>query len=223
MNPLDRPIWSALTTRQAEFAEGGPRALRYRATVEPFAAVEGEEALADLPALAGADDHLLLLQRERVAGIPRMTLVQEAVGVQMVAARPVAGPRPDDAVPLGDSDAAEMIALAGLTKPGPFRAETHRLGQFWGIRRNGRLVAMAGERMKLPGMTELSGVCTHPDCRGHGFARALSAFVSGLICARGETPFLHAYADNSAAIRLYEELGFELRAEMGVQVFAPDP
>jgi predicted GNAT family acetyltransferase len=110
-----------------------------------------------------------------------------------------------------------MIALAELTEPGPFRARTHELGQFWGIRREGRLVAMAGERMKLPGFTELSGVCVHPDWRGHGFARDLSAFVAGAIAARGETPFLHVFADNRAAIRLYEQLGFTARREMAIQ------
>ena len=92
-----------------------------------------------------------------------------------------------------------------MTRPGPFRARTHHFGQFWGIRREGQLVAMAGERMRLPGFSEVSGVCTHPDWRGHGFARALSAFVANRIQARGETPFLHAYADNGAAVGLYQD------------------
>jgi ribosomal protein S18 acetylase RimI-like enzyme len=222
MNPLDRPIWSALTTRHAEFAQGGPLALRYRSTVEPFAATErdDESALAALPALVEPGDFLLLLQATPSPVPPGMKLVHDRLGVQMIATRPIDGDKPDDAVPLGDSDVAEMIALAELTKPGPFRSETHRLAQFWGIRRDGRLIAMAGERMKLPGMSELSGICSHPDWRGHGFARSLSAFVCNLIQQRGETPILHAYADNAGAIRLYEELGFELRSEMAVQAFA---
>lgn len=107
-----------------------------------------------------------------------------------------------------------------VTNPGPFRARTHHLGQFWGIRRQGKLVAMAGERLKVPGMTEVSGVCSHPEWRGHGFARALSAFVAWRIQDRGETPFLHAYASNSAAIELYEKLGFTLRSEMAVQALS---
>lgn len=221
MNPLDRPIWTALTTRQAEFAEGSPLALRYRNNVEPFAASADDElSLEALSALVTPGDSLLLIQAKPSPVPPNMRLVHDAVGVQMMAARPIEGKQPDGAVQLRNSDVREMIELAELTKPGPFRAETHRLGQFWGVRRDGRLVAMAGERMKVPGMSELSGVCTHPDWRGHGFARALSSFVSNRIQARGEIPFLHAYADNAAAIRLYQELGFTLRAEMAVQAIA---
>lgn len=222
MIDLDRPIWTALSTRQAEFAQGGPLALRYRATVEPFAAARtrDSESLRALAALATKGEELLLIAREPTPVPTGMALASEAVGVQMVPTRPIAEEGPPDAVRLGDSDAAEMIALAQLTKPGPFRADSHRLGTFWGVRRDGKLVAMAGERMKLPGMTEVSGVCTHPDWRGHGFARMLSALVSARIQDRGETPFLHAYAGNEAAIRLYGQLGFELRSEMAVQAFA---
>jgi predicted GNAT family acetyltransferase len=222
MHPLDRPIWTALTTRQAEFARGDGAALAFRADVEPFAAAssEDEEALRALAPLALPGDFLLLIQSSPSPPLPGLRQLSEAVGVQMVASRAIEAPRPPDALPLGDADVAEMIALAELTKPGPFRAATHRLGQFWGIRREGRLVAMAGERLKVPGMTEVSGVCTHPDWRGHGFARDLSAFVASLVCARGEKPFLHAYADNSSAIGLYEQLGFTIRCEMAVQAFA---
>ena len=219
-HPLDRPIWSALTTRQSEFAVGGPLALRYRSDVEPFAAMASDDdaSLEALGAMVAPGDSLLLLQGEASPIPAGLELISEAVGVQMVAIRAIDGSRPDGAVPLGDADVEEMIALAEMTKPGPFRARTHHLGQFWGIRRDGRLVAMAGERMKVPAMTELSGVCSHPDWRGHGFARALSAFVAGRIQQRGETPFLHAYVDNGAAIGMYEKLGFAVRREMAVQV-----
>lgn len=224
MNPLDRPIWSALTTRQAEFAQGGPLALRFMPDVEPFAAiaVDDEPGLAALGILVTGGEPVLLLQAKLSPLPPGARLVSKAVGVQMVASRPIAGNKPSDAIPLGDADSAEMIALAELTRPGPFRARTHHLGQFWGIRRERRLVAMAGERLKLPGLSEVSGVCTHPGWRGHGFARALSAFVANTIQARGETPFLHAYADNAAAVGLYEALGFEIRCEMAVQIFAAE-
>ena len=222
MNPLDRPIWSALTTRQSEFAQGDRLALRFQADVEPFAAVATDDAhsLHALAELITADEPILLVQAKPSPLPPGTALVSERVGVQMVAERCVPGEKPAEAITLGDADSAEMIALAEMTKPGPFRARTHRMGQFWGIRRDGVLVAMAGERLKLPGMTEVSGVCTHPDWRGHGFARALSAFVATRIRERGESPFLHAYADNAAAIALYEALGFAIRCEVAVQLFA---
>jgi ribosomal protein S18 acetylase RimI-like enzyme len=222
MTPLDRPIWSALTSRQSQFARGGAGALAFRTEVEPFAAAENDEqsSLEALARLAVHGDFLLLIQAQPSPLPPGLKLANEAVGVQMLLERPLEGPSPPDAIPLGDADVPEMIALAELTKPGPFRAATHKLGQFWGIRREGALIAMAGERLKLPGMSEVSGVCTHPDCRGHGFARALSAFVTAQIQARGETPFLHAYAENRAAIMLYESLGFRIRREMAVQVLS---
>jgi predicted GNAT family acetyltransferase len=224
MNPLDRPIWTALSSRQAEYAVGGPLALRYQSDVEPFAAVasDTEESLDALAQLLKPGETHILLQAQP-SPLPReVQLIDKADGVQMVAARTIGAPKPPDAVRLSDADSPEMVELAELTKPGPFRPRTHCLGSFWGIRREGRLVAMAGERMKIPGMTEVSGVATHPDWRGHGFARSLSAFVASEIARRGETPFLHAFADNIAAIRLYQSLGFTIRTEVHVQVIGPE-
>lgn len=109
-----------------------------------------------------------------------------------------------------------MLALATLTKPGPFLPRTHCLGEFWGVREDGRLLAMAGERMKLDGFTEVSGVCSHPDARAQGYAGLLSRHVAARVFARGETPFLHAYASNQGAIRLYERLGFVVRLQVTV-------
>jgi len=120
----------------------------------------------------------------------------------------------DEAIDLTDADAPDMIELAMLTRPGPFIARTHTMGSFIGIRKEGRLIAMAGERFKLDGYTEVSGVCTHPDWRGRGYAGLLSRIVATRIMARGETPFLHAFITNTAAIRLYESLGFVARRRL---------
>jgi len=116
-----------------------------------------------------------------------------------------------DFIDLTDDDAPQMLALAQLTKPGPFFSRTHQLGDFVGVKIDGRLAAMAGERMKPEGFTEVSGVCVHPDFRGRGYAAALTQVVSARIRARGETAFLHAYAHNTPAITLYERLGYVLR------------
>jgi predicted GNAT family acetyltransferase len=214
---LDRPIWHALATRHAQFAVGAPPALRYRPDIEPFvAAADDSQASADaiLP-LIESGESVLMIQATRPV-VPAGAIVEtERLGVQMIAEGVTFSPQPPTgAEPLGDADALEMIELAELTRPGPFRARTHTMSQFFGIRREGRLVAMAGERLRLPGFSEVSGVCSHPDWRGHGFARALSIFIASRITGRGETPFLHAWADNVAAIRLYETLGFTLRSEM---------
>ena len=137
----------------------------------------------------------------------------------MIATRSVPAPvAHEDIIRLGDADAPEMLALAKLTEPGPFLARTHTMGRFIGVRIGGRLAAIAGERFRFPGYTEVSGVCTHPDFRGRGLARRLSAAIAAGIEARGERPFLHAWRTNHAAIALYESLGFELRSEVNVMV-----
>ena len=111
-----------------------------------------------------------------------------------------------------------ILALAKLTQPGPFTLRAQALGDFFGVRIDGRLAAMAGERMKQEGYAELSGVCAHPDFRGRGLARLLSVFVARRILARGETPYLHAWADNIAAIGLYDSIGFQTRTMLNFAI-----
>ncbi|QGZ94631.1 GNAT family N-acetyltransferase [Terricaulis silvestris] len=214
-HPLDCPAWSALTSRQAALCLGGEHARRFREDIGPFAGTRdtSPEAVAALAALAYADDDMSLLEVAPPAPPPGIQLKLSALGVQMTTKGFTAGGR-FSIEPLSDADAPEMIALATLTKPGPFRAATHALGRFVGIRDNGRLVAMAGERMQMPGFVEISAVCTHPDYRGRGYGAALMRAVGDRILSEGDTPFLHAYASNTAAIALYKHLGFELRTEV---------
>jgi predicted GNAT family acetyltransferase len=153
-----------------------------------------------------------------------LTATKIATGVQMIAHAPVAPPAAaDDILALDAADSAEMLALATLTEPGPFLRHTHRMGHFFGIRINGRLAAMAGERFRFPGYTELSGVCTHPDFRGQGLARRLSRHVAAAIATRGEMAFLHAWKNNFPAIALYETLGFQWRCDVNVAVVTRAP
>jgi len=215
---LDKPAWSALTSRHADLAEGGSLARRYQPSIVPFAAMldNAPQSLQALAALVSAGDSIVMLQADEIALPVGFTVLSSAAGVQMVADGPHQRVCDERVQPLTASDAAAMLALATLTKPGPFSLRARELGDFWGVKVEGRLVAMAGERMKLPGYTELSGVCTHPDARGRGFGRLLSQVVAGQITARGQVPFLHAYAANAAAIALYESIGFRVRIGMNV-------
>jgi ribosomal protein S18 acetylase RimI-like enzyme len=211
---LDRPIWHALIGRQSEFALGNGAARRFRPDVSPFIAVRDDspESLEDVAPLLGPRDAVLFLQRGATPLPPGTRRIDGGRGVQMVAEDFTPTPPSPGIVALGEDDVPAMLALATLTAPGPFRAHTHRLSQFFGVKdAGGRLLAMAGERLKLPGMSELSGVCTHPDARGRGYAEALSRRIASEIVRRGETPFLHAYSDNANAIRLYERIGFRQR------------
>jgi predicted GNAT family acetyltransferase len=215
---LDRPVWSALISRHAALSEGGALARRYDPSIIPFAAArdDSRESLQALAALPRNGEDMVLLQADPIVLPENFVASLTATGVQMILKRPP--PKVSDAriEKLGEADASEMLALATLTKPGPFTLRAQALGEFFGVRHDGRIAAMVGERMKRDGLAEISGVCAHPDFRGRGLARQLSIFVTHKILERGETPFLHAYASNAAAIRLYESIGFELRSMMNV-------
>ncbi len=223
MSPLDRPIWHALNQRQSAYTVGAASARRFVPEVGLFAATRDDtpEALADLAELVRGHGPTVLLQVGDIP-VPTGTKAQMTMlGVQMVA-REIEPLDPTAPVePLSAADAPAMLALATATQPGPFFTRTHELGKFWGVKTNGRLVAMAGERMKLPGYTEVSAVCTDPDHRGKGYAALLSRTVATQILNRGETPMLHAYASNTTAVRLYEALGFELRTHVNVTLLVP--
>ena len=223
-HPLDRPVWSCLTGAQAHLARGDGAAWRIDPAYGPFAAARdtGAEAQAALAALVrGADDAVAIVEPAAWPVPPGLRLEQSGELLQMVAERPSLGGGDDPRVePLGESDAAEMSVLAHTTEPGPWAHHTHRFGDFVGIRIAGRLVAMAGERMRPGGHTEVSGVCTLPDFRGQGMAAALIRQVMRGMVARGEVPFLHSYAHNGGAIRIYQTLGFRARRTMALTVLA---
>lgn len=225
LHPLDCPIWTALTTHQASFGEGGPRARRFHTDVSPFfaAADDGPASVSALAALVHEDDDLSLLERAPPAPPPGIALRMNAQGLQMVARAFTKGGRePQIIIPLGDRDAPEMVALAELTRPGPFRVNTHKLGRFIGVRDGTRLIAMAGERMHADDFVEISAVCTHPDYRGRGYGAALMRVVGQRILSEGAIPFLHTYTNNVGAIKLYRKLGFEARCEVTHAVWSRD-
>ena len=227
--PLDRPAWAALTGRQAHLAVAQPSAaVRIDPAYGPFAAARdhGEEALAALAStLSGADDRIGIVEHEKWPLPPGTREAGSAELVQMV----VDGPLPAATttigtdpriVRLGEADATDMAALARAAEPGPWGPATHRFGAYYGIRIDGQLAAMAGERMLLPGLAELSGVATAPGFRGLGLAAALAARVLAGFAARGDRPFCHCVAENTGAIRLYERLGLRVRAPMRFTMLA---
>jgi ribosomal protein S18 acetylase RimI-like enzyme len=208
---LDNPAWAALTGPHRRFAETVGRAARYLTDVSPFT------ALAD-PADPRAWDDLATLVGPGavtpVSGVPAppdgWEILEVGQGVQLVATA-LRAERAAEAVRLGPDDVPEILDLIALTEPGPFLPRTVELGTYLGIRHSGRLIAMAGERLRPPGWTEISAVCTDPAHRGRGLATRLVRAVAAGIRDRGDTPFLHASAANTEAIRLYESIGFTLR------------
>ncbi|MGG7575875.1 GNAT family N-acetyltransferase [Streptomyces sirii] len=208
---LDNAVWAALTGPHARFAERFGRAARYPLDVSPFTALADPTAPGawdDLAALVGPDTVVAVTGAGAVPD--GWETVESGQGVQLVdtGLRAAAAP---EAVRLGPGDIPEILDLIALTRPGPFLPRTVELGTYLGIRHRGRLIAMAGERVHPPGWTEISAVCTHPAHRGRGLATRLVRAVAAGIRDRGETPFLHTLASNTAAIRLYESIGFTLR------------
>ena len=219
-HPLDHPIWTALTTTQQALAEGDARARRYPTEVTPFADMPdlSAENFAALAALMSPTDIAVLFTPEAVKAPAEFKVVLADTGEQMIGT-PIETPTNGvDIVTLGVADVPAMMELTALTKPGPFSARTHELGTFLGIRVDGQLVAMAGERMKPAHYTEMTAVCVHPSHRGRGYGQMLLSAVSRQIVARGETPFLHVFTSNHSAIALYRRQGMEIRCRLHVTV-----
>lgn len=222
-HPLDEVIWRALNGVQSSIAEGDQRARRYPAAVAPFAAMIDLEpaSFESLQVLIGTGDDRIALftpvevRPPSVFSVLRRDVVDQMILVDAKACE-AAAEAPIEA--LGVPDVAEMLALASVTQPGPFGPRTIELGEYWGVRRRGVLVAMAGERMRLDGFTEISAVCVDAAHRGQGFAADLVRSLVASIVARSEIPFLHVFTSNHPAIALYRKLGFALRRRMHLAV-----
>jgi ribosomal protein S18 acetylase RimI-like enzyme len=212
MHSLDNPIWNSLATLHAHFAQGDELAKRYAPEVTLLAAM-GEPTADAYASLAQALQRgAAALFLDQAPQIPAGWITVHASPlVQMVCEKPNLAQDGYPAEKLTAADVPEMVALAELTKPGPFGTRTRELGEYLGIRQSKRLVAMAGERLHLPGYTEVSAVCTHPEFQGRGYARELMSILMRKIMQRRETPILHVRQENVSAIHLYEKLGFRTR------------
>ncbi len=226
---LDDPIWNSLNTRHAAFALGTGLARRYPSAIGPLSGIadQSDAAYEDLRALAGPGGIVVLFLQDPPVPRAGWTIVREGPLTQMVCLDPPATPSPS--LPAGAhmrrltaADAPAMVELATLTEPGPFRERTHELGFFVGIFHDNKLVSMAGQRTRVPDFVEISAVCTHPGARGKGYARtAMLAVMEEIVCS-GETPYLHAWADNYSAIRVYRDLGFTHRPGRFAAAFRND-
>ena len=223
---LDQPMWNSLITSHAQFAIGDGLARTYIPDIGPLTglAEQSPAAYEHLHRLVEPNSLQALFLHE--PPIPRAgwTLVRGGLIDQMLftASSLEAPPHPEGMRLLTASDAPAMVELAKLTEPGPFRIRTHELGIFYGIFEGDRLLAMAGQRMRVPGFVEVSAVCTHPDARGRGYARTLMSVVMEQILDNGDTPFLHTFADNHSAIRIYHALGYEKRRAFHLAVLKRD-
>ena len=218
---LDNPAWFALTGPQTSLAVRQGAAARFDPAMSPFVGMadDSDASWSDLARLLGPGAPAVMFQLGHVpAG---WTQTFSGLGLQMIA--PVAGVTDsvDDPglIALGSDDAAEMFELAERTMPGPFERRTPEFGGYVGVRRDGVLVAMAGERLHPPGWTEISAVCTDGAARGQGLAGRLVRRVASSIAERGDRAMLHVAASNTGAVSLYERLGFQIRREVAFAAY----
>lgn len=214
---MDNPVYNALLSGDAARSFGTSDVKFFDEQVSPFVAIkdEYERGFDELHQLLPVNRKILYAIPKRMEEPKGWKLLVEVEGLQFVfnnAAKPGEDfPQP---VPLGNENVDEMMKLAALTKPGPFGPRTIEFGHYFGFFQNGRLAAMAGQRLHVSNFTEISAVCAHPDHLGKGFAGALLRHQIALILRSGQIPFLHVRADNERAIALYERLGFNVRGPM---------
>lgn len=222
MSPLlDNIIWHTLSGPQRKFSTGTERARRFAPGFSPILGFADytQPAFDELTAFCGPDEHFYCgdWSGPMPAG---WKLDEESTMFRMLwTGEPPVSDEAPEAVPLGPEHAIPALELAMLTHPGPFGPRTIELGEYFGFFENGRLIAMAGERMHAGTLREISGVCTDPDFQGRGLARRLMLKLIRRQLARGETPFLHVMRDNVAA-QFYERLGFRTFKEPVVRVVA---
>jgi GNAT superfamily N-acetyltransferase len=221
---LDNPMWSALSTAHRPLALGDGLALRYPREIAPFLGAEASALLDEgilAPLVEPGETVFLVGPRPRV---PSGWEVKDlGLLVQMVCDAPVAEVPGPEIVSLTELHRPAVLELTALVYPHYFRARTMSLGRYFGIFEGGRLAAMIGERMAMPGHREVSAVCTHPDFNGRGWARRLLVWLSNDILSRGEAPFLHVSPANARARRLYEQNGYRTRAEVAFWSLARQP
>jgi predicted GNAT family acetyltransferase len=218
---LDNPVWHALSTQQSGLAQGNALAKRFPIDVSPFGGLidQSSAAYEALEKILPGAITALALDSEPILPI-HWEMVHRGKMYQMIDESPGVNQAEDNQIfrALTKADVPEMLALTKLTEPGPFLPRTIELGAYFGIHDAGSLVAMAGERLRLPGFTEVSAVCTHPRYQGRGYGTLLMSALISRIKLRGETPFLHVRTENTAAVRLYEKLGFKRRAQLHLAV-----
>lgn len=217
MHPLDDPIRTSLAEGHRHFVRSLGRVSCYDPRVSGLCGhppVLEAQDWADVAKLVGSGNAVALYGSGHVPP-PGWGIVAVWDLVQMVGGdrRPVTDP---ELQVLTHDDVPDIMDLVSRTNPGPFGVRTIEMGSYLGVRVNGRLVAMAGERLHPPGWTEISAVCTDPEFRGRGLASRLIEVLHTGIAQRGETPFLHARADNVGALRLYRHLGFHPRTATAI-------
>ncbi|WP_343531361.1 GNAT family N-acetyltransferase [Pedobacter sp.] len=212
---LDNPIWNSLTTTHQPYCLNLEGFRFYHPEYCPFGALGHEDFNTDVLLAYANLAHDFFIVGDRPTTHPKdLQLKNELVCNQMVLNNSISFDHKEEIVLLNGTYQQDLIALVNLVQPGYFKHKTPDLGNYYGIFKNDELVAVTGERMKMPQATEISAVVTHPEHSGKGYAKQLVAFVANQIVQEGKLPFLHVAEKNTGAIALYEKLGFVTRRKI---------
>jgi ribosomal protein S18 acetylase RimI-like enzyme len=220
--PLANPAWHALGFSQSHFNVGGEVLRYFPADVSPFVSLPNwDEAERELISTDLPEDRTFFVMLEPRVIIPDAFQVKVTLPLyQMVCDELKPAPSISNVQPPNDAHVPQMLELTALTRPGPFAQRTIEFGNYFGIFEGDQLVAMGGERLQVPGHTEVSAICTHPDFQGRQLATQILSHISQGILARGENPFLHTKTDNTAALRVYEKLGYRKSRDIFFAIIA---
>jgi ribosomal protein S18 acetylase RimI-like enzyme len=214
---LHNPVYNALLTGDAPLAHGIGSIKYFNEQVSPFVGFPHgyDKGFAELHQQLPAGRKILYANPEKIDQPEGWQIAADIEGLQFVFTGTFTPAHHSmELIPLTKQHVEEMVALAKLTKPGPFDLRTIEFGHYHGIFDNGKLAAMTGQRLHVGNYTEISAVCTHPEHLGKGYAAALIGHQLNFIISQGQVPFLHVRADNDRAIALYERLGFEVSRKM---------
>jgi predicted GNAT family acetyltransferase len=220
---LDSPVWTSLKDRHGKLGQVSGKAAVYDWEVSILGGLQepNVDALADLANLVQPGNAVALMGPVTDLPLGRFWEQINRVEIHQMICDDLKAFNEQEYVELGLNDVDEMLALAAVTEPGPFSRRTIEMGTYLGIREEGRLVAMAGERLKPEGWSEVSGVCTHESGRGKGYAASLVGELLRRIHARGELSFLNVVKGSpseASALGVYERAGFHKVRDMCVTV-----
>lgn len=220
---LDNPFWNALTGLDADKNLGADGLAYFDADMAPFIALPSWDAAVQKKSIdhMDKDRSWFVLIMDDVRFIDGFEIVFSIPLYQMICHRLPAQKSNNDhlqIVPLTSDHVDEMMALTALTRPGPFLKRTIEFGNYHGIFKNEKLIAMGGERIHVGDCTEISAICTHPDHQGMGYAAKITHHLATSVMQKGQIPFLHVRFDNTKAIDVYKKLGFEIRTKMNFYI-----
>lgn len=217
---LDNPVWHSLNETHGEFAIAYDDLKCYNPEFCPFGGYEKNNNISkQLEEYSNLIDDFFIVGEKPVFS-EKLILKKELICLQMVIKNKIDFDIRESIIQLNGSYEQELFELVSLVQPGYFKRKTVQLGSYYGIFKDGALIAATGERMKMNNFTEVSAIVTHPDHTGKGYAKQLISHAVNRIFDENRIPYLHVAETNSGAINLYDKMGFRVRRKISLWNFA---